>query len=204
MIMPKRPPMLVKKISAKEMKDAIQASGYLVEQRVEQIIMKEGYYVETNPAFPDPDTGKSCEFDIKVLEYEIADDYAGWDDWVLPRKAEEEDISIQAYYPLLILQGDLYSVTTTKRGVSLKKVKHIQFRKESFLPKPNKKETYQIDVITEDYLRDYLKIVASEMQKVIKVFKRKRKEVLKSIEKIVKELKAHKKKLKSYREYLEF
>jgi hypothetical protein len=319
MIMPKKPPIVAKKISAKEMKDAIQRSGYLIEQRVEQIIMKDGYYVETNPAFPDIDTGKSRELDIsalsakrlykkslsfifpnllcecennsqpivffkkdspiaflhhyevkvsglpakflekdgyisfsdftkmkkfhhyckgevdtqyctffppkgekpwiahhgdeqhdtlntliKALEYEIADHYAQWDNWVLPRKADEEDINIQVYYPLLILQGDLYSATTTKRGASLKKVKHIQFRKESFLPKSNKKEDYQIDVITEDYLRDYLKIVESEMGKVIKVFKRKRKEVLKSIEKIVKELKALKKKQKSYREYLEF
>jgi hypothetical protein len=319
MIMSKRPPIGIKKISTKEMMDAIQGSGYLVEQRVEQIIMKEGYYVETNPAFPDPDTGKSREFDIsalsmkrlykksfsfifpnllcecennsqpivfftkdspiaslhhyevkvsglpvkfwtkdgyigfsdftkmekfhhyckaevatqyctffppkgekpwiahhgdeqhdtlntliKVLEYKIADHYADWDDWVLPRRAAEEEINIQVYYPLLILQGDLYSATSTKRGVSFKKVKQIQFRKESFLPKSNKSENYQIDVITEDYLQDFLKIVESEMEKVIKVFKRKRKEVLKSIEKIVKELKALKKKPKSYREYLEF
>jgi hypothetical protein len=319
MIMPKKPPIVAKKISIKEMRDAIQGSGYLIEQRVEQVIMNEGYYVEANPAFPDPDTGKSREFDIsalsanrlykksfgyifpnllcecennsqpivfftkesqiaslqhyevkvsglpvkfwtrdgyigfsnftkmgrfhhyckgevatqyctffppkgekpwiahhgdeqhdtlntliKVLEYKIADHYTDWDGWVLPRKADEDDVNIQVYYPLLILQGDLYSATTTKKGPSLKKVKHIQFRKESFLPKSNKKEDYQIDVITEDYLRDYLKIVESEMEKVIKVFKRKRKEVLKSIEKIVKDLKALKKKPKSYREYLEF
>ncbi len=317
--MPKKPPNPVTKISTKEMEEAIKRSGYLIEQRIEKIILKEGFYVETNPVFPDPDTGKSREIDIsaisakrlykkpliyifpkllcecennfqpivfftkesviaflhhyevkvsgfpvkfwekdgyvsfsdftkmekfhhyckgkvatqyctffppkgekpwiahhgdeqhdtlntliKMLEYEIADHYAGWDDWVLPRKADEENINIQVYYPLLILQGDLYSATTTKKGVSFKKVKHIQFRKESFLPKLNKKEDYQIDVITKDYLQDYLKIVDSEMEKVIKVFNRKRKDILKSIQKIVKELKALKKKPKSYRGYLEF
>jgi adenylate kinase family enzyme len=139
-----------------------------------------------------------------VLEYKIANHYADWDDWVLPQKADEEDINIQIYYPLLILQRDLYSGTTTKKGVSLKKIKHIQFRKESFLPKLNKTEDYQFDVITEDYIQDYLKIVESEMEKVIKVFKRKRKEVLISIRKIVNEVRGLKKKPKSYREYLEF
>jgi hypothetical protein len=317
--MPNGTPKVVNKISIKEMKDAIQGAGYLIEQRVEQILMKDGYYVETNPAFPDPDTGKSREFDIsallakrlykksfsfifpnllcecennsqpivfftkespisslhhyevkvsglpvkfwekdgyislsdftkmekfhhyckgevatqycaffppkggkpwiahhgdeqhdtlntltKVLEYKIANHYADWDDWVLPQKADEEDINIQIYYPLLILQRDLYSGTTTKKGVSLKKIKHIQFRKESFLPKLNKTEDYQFDVITEDYIQDYLKIVESEMEKVIKVFKRKRKEVLISIRKIVNEVRGLKKKPKSYREYLEF
>ncbi len=65
--MPNGTPKVVNKISIKEVKDAILGSGYLIEQRLEQILMKDGYYVETNPAFPDPDTGKSREFDISAL-----------------------------------------------------------------------------------------------------------------------------------------
>ena len=55
-------------ISTKQMRDAIQRSGYLLEQRVEPILVEEGFfYVQTNPVFPDPDTGKSREIDISAL-----------------------------------------------------------------------------------------------------------------------------------------
>ena len=53
-------------ISAKQMREAIRRSGYLLEQRVEPIITDSGYYVETNPAFRDAETGKSCEIDVRA------------------------------------------------------------------------------------------------------------------------------------------
>jgi hypothetical protein len=62
------------------------------------------------------------------------------------------------------------------------------------LLKSIEKEDYQIDVVTEDYVRDYLRIVELGMEKAKGVFKRKRNEILISIEKIVEELKALKKK----------
>lgn len=55
------------RISISEMVQAIKNSGYLIEQRVESIIEEFGYYVETNPAYPDPDTGKSREFDLSPI-----------------------------------------------------------------------------------------------------------------------------------------
>lgn len=303
-------------ISTKQMKDAIQRSGYLLEQRIEAILTKEGYFAETNPVFPDPDTGKSREIDIsalsatqiykkgfnfifptilcecennaqpivffakespisfmhheqvkisgvpvkfwkddsyislseftgmekfhhygkglvatqycnfqpkkdksswtalhnekqhdtfnsllKALDYEIAKHF---DNWYLPNKVDEEEVNIQIYYPLVIFQGDLFSSVLKNNQLALRKSKHIQFRKELFLPRTNKAERYQIDVITEGYLPDYLRIIDSEMEKVKRVFQRQRANVLLSIEKIVEEAKKSKKKLKSYREYLEF
>lgn len=304
-------------ISTKQMKAAIQRSGYLLEQRVEPIFVKEGFfYVQTNPVFPDPDTGKSREIDIsalsatqiykkgynfifpmilcecennsqpvvffskesvisslfhmevkvsgipvkfwqkdgyvslseftgmekfhhyckgavatqyctfqlmkdksswialhseeqhdtlnkliKALDYEIAKHYNGW---YLPDKVDEEDVNIQIYYPLAIFQGSLYSATLKNNQLILKKSKHIQFRKESFLPRTNEVETYQIDIIAEEYLPYYLRIINSEIESVRKVFQRKRANVLLSIEKIVEEAKKLGEKQKSYRESFEF
>lgn len=314
--MSKKPPATINTISTKQMKDAIQRSGYLLEQRVEPILTEEGYFVQTNPVFPDPETGKSREIDmsalsairvykegysfifpnllcecennsqpivfftkespisflhheevkasgipvkfwqedgyislseftgmerfhhyckgatatqyctfqlkkdksswiafhseeqhdtfdslIKALEYEIAKHF---EDWVLPDKAEEEEVNIQIYYPLVILQGGLYSASLENNRLTLRKSKHVQFRKEFFLPRTNEVETYQIDVISEEYLRNYLKIINSEMGKIKKVFKHQRQKVSLSIEKIVEQAKRLKRKPESYREYLEF
>jgi len=61
------------KIATKQMKEAIQQSGYLIEQRVEPIIRQSFGYVQTNPIYKDPDTGKSCELDISALSASILD-----------------------------------------------------------------------------------------------------------------------------------
>jgi hypothetical protein len=311
-----KPPATSNSISIKQMKDAIQKSGYLLEQRVEPILVEQGYYVQTNSVFPDPETGKSREIDIsalsaihvfkngynyifpalicecennsqpivfftkespvsflhhqevkvsgipvkflkgdefislseftamekfhhyckgpiatqyctfqlkkdksswiaihneeqhatfdsliKALEYEIDKHFAGW---ALPDEAKEEEVNIQIYFPLVILQGDLYSASLKDNHLTLRKSKHIQFRKEFFLSRTNEVETYQIDVIAEEYLTDYLKLIDSEMTKIKKAFQRQKKSLILSIEEIVKEAKKIKKKLKSYREYLEF
>jgi hypothetical protein len=302
-------------ISTKQMKDAIQRSGYLLEQRVEAILTKEWGFAETSKVFPDPDTGKSREIDIsaisatqiykkghnfifpillcecennpqpvvffskeslvsflhheqvkvsgipvkfwqedsyvslseftgmgkfhhyckgpvatqyctfqlkkgksswmalhneeqhdtfnsliKALDYEIAEHFDGW---ALPDKVDEEGVNIQIYYPLVIFQGSLYSATLKNNQLALRKSRHIQFRKEFFLTRTNEVETYQFDVITEEYLPDYLKIIESEMEMVKRVFQRQRHDVLLSIEKIVQEAKKLGKKQKSYRECLE-
>jgi hypothetical protein len=314
--MSKKPPAILNTISTKQMKDVIQKSGYLLEQRVESILTKEGYFVQTNPAFLDPETGKSREIDInalrairvykkgdnfvfptllcecennlqpivfftkespvsflhyeevkvsgvpvkfwqedgyiglpeftgmqrfhhycegaiatqyctfqlkkdksswmafhseeqhgtfdsiiKDLEYEIAKHFDGW---VLPDKTEEEMVNIQIYYPLLILQSGLYCGSLKNNRLALTKSKHVQFRKEFFLPRTNEVNTYQIDVISEKYLLDYLKIIESEILKVKKVFQQRRQKARLSIEKIVEEAKRVKEKRESYREYLEY
>jgi len=138
---------------------------------------------------------------LKALDYEIAKHFDGW---FLPAKVDEEGINIQIYYPLVIFEGSLYSATLKNNHLALKKSKHIQFRKELFLPRINEVETYQIDVITEGYLPNYLRIIHSEMERVKRVLQRQRADVLLSIEKIVEEAEKLKKEPKSYRKYLEF
>lgn len=304
------------KISTTQMRKAIQRSGYLLEQRVEPTIRQSFGYVETNPIYKDPATGKSREIDIrglgaeqvykeersfifpmilcecennsqpivfftkeplvpyiyrddikvsgipvqfwqnsgyinlaeftgiekfhhyfkddiatqyctfqlkkdksswlafhseeqhdtfnsliKAVDYEVADHF---NNWVLPDKVDEEDINIQIYYPLLIIQGDLYSAYLKSNRLILRKAKHIQFRKQLFSTYTNKVETYQIDVIIEGYLPRYLQIIGQEIEMIKKVLQRKKTKTFESIEKIVKEAKEGGKELDSYRKYLEF
>ncbi len=303
------------KITSKEMKDAIRKSGYLLEQRVEPIIAKAGYYVNSNSAFLDPDTGKTREIDIKALtfvsldnksksflfpvllcecennsqpivfftresqisfmhhenvklsgipvkifgkagyerfsafskmdkfhhyreglvatqyctfqmkkdksawlalhsdeqhdtfnslikavEYEITSHYRSW---IMPDKPEDEPINLQIYYPLIVLQGDMYSASLVNNRIALKKSKHVQFIKEFYLPRTHEAETYQIDVITEDYLEKYLGIIESEADRIKSVIREKNKQVVSSVEMIIKDVMKHELEPDSYRKYFE-
>jgi hypothetical protein len=65
--MPAPPKGIVSKISKKEMSEAIKTSGYLLEQRVEPVLTEEGFYVQMNEAYVDPETRKTWELDISAI-----------------------------------------------------------------------------------------------------------------------------------------
>jgi len=113
-------------------------------------------------------------------------------------------VSIQIYYPTLIIQGSMYSAILEEGNLILRKAKHVHFLKEHFVPHREEVETYHIDVLTEDYLPVYLKMLDSEIEQVKKTLKRKRGEVLLSIDKIVANVRGVNEIPKSYREYLEY
>jgi len=46
---------------------ALLNSGYLLESRLEQVLVSRGYYVDANDAYPDPTTGKSRELDLMAM-----------------------------------------------------------------------------------------------------------------------------------------
>jgi len=54
------------------MTGALLRSGYLLESRVESTLRKQWGYVEANPTYVDPDSGKSREFDLYALSAERA------------------------------------------------------------------------------------------------------------------------------------
>jgi len=294
-------------ISIKEMREAIKRSGYLLEQRVVPIFEEHGFFVQTNPIYPDPDSEKSREIDldainvkkiyregyhfifpyiicecennpqpavfyvrespipflhceqakfsgfpsriwvrneylelneflgmedfhhyctelvstqyctfqrkkdkkewmalhgedqhktfdslIKYVEYQMQEHYGLWDDLDKLNQIDEpeqQDMNVQIYYPLLVFQGDLYSAYLKNKRLYLKKSNHIQFRKEYFIREENKSETYQIDVITESYLERYLDMIEEEVEKIKRVFQRKRKLVFGSMDKIITDIK---------------
>jgi hypothetical protein len=280
-------------ISQEAMREAIARSGYLLEQRIKPKIERQGYFVETNQAYPDPQTGVSREYDISAMggvrlfrgRYDflfpcilcecennsipvvffetvspitflfhmdvkcsgvpvklwkngewvpisfelgfekfhhycrgkIATQYCSfvkkgdrwiathldpqhqtlnklvdaleaiitehYNSWRLPTKGEKEPINIQLYYPLLVVQGDLYLAKQSRRGLKMRKVRHVQFRRE--LWSAQKKATYHIDVIHESFLSAYLKIVEKEVEAVKRRFVKRRKSVQKSIDKLI-------------------
>jgi len=52
------------KIVLKDARNALLRSGYLMEHRLETVLLSRGYYAEANEAYPDPESGKSRELDI--------------------------------------------------------------------------------------------------------------------------------------------
>ncbi len=59
-------------VTPSEMRKALSRSGYLLEQRCEDIMRERIFLVETNTAYPDELTGKSRELDIRASCFEKA------------------------------------------------------------------------------------------------------------------------------------
>ncbi len=53
-------------ISHAEIKDALLRSGYVLESRIESVLRRNHYHVETNIFIPDPDSGKPRELDMSA------------------------------------------------------------------------------------------------------------------------------------------
>ncbi|PYJ49393.1 MAG: hypothetical protein DME87_09855 [Verrucomicrobia bacterium] len=60
------------KITRSKITEALLRSGYLLESRVESKLRKQWGYVEANPTYVDPDTGKSREFDLFAMSMQRA------------------------------------------------------------------------------------------------------------------------------------
>jgi len=89
----KNPISNIQEINLSEIKKAITDSGYLIEQRVESVIEKFGYYVETNPVFKDIDTGVIQEIDVTALAGISI--YRGKTDFIFPMIICECENNIQ-------------------------------------------------------------------------------------------------------------
>jgi hypothetical protein len=135
---------------------------------------------------------------IGATRYEVEEDFSSW---FLPEKDEEEQVGIHLYYPLLIVRDDLYECQQLRGKPSLKKRKHIQFRKSLIFD--NAQDTYQIDVIVESFLKKYIDILLKESKLIKSRLQRKKKDVKHSLDIIVSKAKKDKK-LENFREILEF
>jgi len=72
--------------------------------------------------------------------------------------------SVRIYYPLLVLQGDMYLARQHRQGVKLRKVNHIQYRRE--ICRDSRPIDYQIDVVRESHLARYLILVNKELARI--------------------------------------
>ncbi|GAI45655.1 unnamed protein product, partial [marine sediment metagenome] len=93
------------------------------------------------------------------------------------------DFNLEFAYPLVILGGELMQAQMGKRGLVLKKVKHIRFLKNLY--SSGKLLEYQIDVITEDYMSEYSSMVSKEMNQVAQLLTKHRKIITESADRIV-------------------
>lgn len=109
---------------------------------------------------------------VKCLNFNIDSHYASYR---LPELGKPDSTNIQLYYPVLILQGDLYEAFLEKDKLKIESRKHIQYSKQSV--KDTEPTTIHIDVITEDYLPHLLKTINSEVKKITDQLRR-RKEVI--------------------------
>jgi hypothetical protein len=133
-------------------------------------------------AFHSDDQHEAFTSLIFALESRI-DGY--YDNYVIPKRGETNNINIEVLYPVLILEGALYAARTKNGKLKLEKCDHIQYRKQ--YSSKDKQDTYQIDVIRESFLPKYIKMVEAEMERATRGIKRKKKLVYETINTLVKE-----------------
>lgn len=117
---------------------------------------------------------------INALEATIEDHYSRVS---LPRRGEKEPVNIQLYYPLVVVQGPLYLATETRRGLRIRKTKHVQYRREVW--SANRRDTYQIDVIQESFVSGYLRMIDREIKVIGRYFVGQRDHIQHSIDKLI-------------------
>lgn len=289
------------KITRPEMTDALLRSGYLLESRVETVL-REGFgYAETNPTYPDPETGKSREFDVYAMtahragpndcdflfgallvecinnpqplviltkeplvgflhheevkmsglpvkvpdekrhnDWQRLSTFLGMNDyhhyckgrvgtqfcsfvkkksgrveeWMSTHEGSHydslqklcdvtdhyvdkpfkswtygarENLNVEMYYPVIIIQGDLLDARETKRSVTLRAADHLQFRRSVATKGSN--VDYQIDVIRERFLPKYLELIDAEIDETARLLRRRYEIVRSGIDRIAAEAK---------------
>jgi hypothetical protein len=135
---------------------------------------------------------------INALEASIEDHYANT--W-LPRRGEKEPINIQFYYPLVVIQGDLYLARERREGLVMQKAKHVQFRREIW--STDRRDTYQIDVVQESFMGAYLKMIDKELESIKQRFVRRRLDVRNSIDKLIAQARQETRKRTPFRQIYE-
>lgn len=127
----------------------------------------------------------------KALENEIDDDFKNMNRWFTTGEAEKEFIDLSFYYPLIIYQGEINAVhlgrndTLNKDDLSIQKCEHIQYNPEFYSFYDKEVISYHIDVITEKYLPDYLRLIDQEMSNVKLTLQQQKSDVMRSIEKMI-------------------
>ncbi len=134
------------------------------------------------------------------VEAEI-DDY--YDNLILPSSEEDVSINVEIYYPLLILQGPLYSaISDINKKIKLREVEYAKYRKEVFLK--GRKNTYNIDVIIESFLPKYLAMIEKELDRASNILQQNKQIVQASMDRLINlvHVTRRKDKKKSFREIL--
>lgn len=111
--------------------------------------------------------------------------------WTSPGPSNER-INLQIFYPLLVLQGDIYEARTDTSSLAINEVEHVQYCKELWDARGSR--TYHIDVVAEKYLSKYLELVDKEIAAIRRRIRKHRSKVDQSVSYITKQLMANSRK----------
>ena len=162
------------------------------------------------PVAPVATHNLSTEWDLtKALESEIDNDFKNMSEWLSPEELGKEFIDLSFYYPLVICKGEIYGTSVAGKTGSdnyliPEKLNHIQYNPELYSFYYNEVISYHMDIISENYLLDFLKIIEIEMTEIQNVLQKQKKVVMQSIDQIVAECLSLGKKPNTYRKYLEY
>ena len=138
---------------------------------------------------------------VAATEYEMGEFFSSWE---LPDSDEEEPLNLNVFYPVLILKGDLLECGQKRRKPVFAQRRHTQFLKSIISGRQHK--TFHIGIITESFLKQYLRMLEDEHEKLVLRLKRKKKDVRKAIDRIVVQARTAntKEKRGNFRDVLEF
>lgn len=94
----------------------------------------------------------------------------------------EESINIQLYYPVLVVQGELFEARPAGGTANLARRGHISFRRSEFVAEEER--DYQIDVVQERHLLSFVRRVERESASMASLLRRRHREVRHAIERI--------------------
>jgi hypothetical protein len=125
-----------------------------------------------------------------ATEYFVDKHYAEW----VPGGNEEneengdaEPINLQIYYPILVVQGELFDVQPSAGSLQIHDADHIHYMRTVI--QKNEERDYHIDVVRESYFPNLLDIIEKEVSQIVGRLKRRKKVVLRSANQITREAK---------------
>lgn len=104
-----------------------------------------------------------------ATEAEIGSHYEGWK---IPVPHIGNDMNINVYYPLLVLQGELFDVQVSDAELNVERADHVLFRHAYH--SAQRRAEYFVDVVAESYLPSYLDQVEREMERMARAIRRRK------------------------------
>lgn len=98
-----------------------------------------------------------------------------------------ENVNVEMYYPVVVLQGELLDARPTKRSARITEADHIQYRLSVFIQ--GRVDDYQIDVVTERFFPRYLEIIHREIFKTARLMRRRGDVIRNAVDQIAAEAK---------------
>jgi hypothetical protein len=115
-----------------------------------------------------------------ALEYFRNDLLSNWEP---PRKNERENINVEFFYPVVVVQGRLLDVRQAGKSLRAAEARWVQYCRSALVR--TKERSYQVDVVTERFFPEYLGLIEGEMSKTARLLRRRHEHVLRAMAKLV-------------------